>query len=115
MARAVTSQSVATSFALDPVDGEWVVFAGHFTYAEASYGDDLWLASVKSGQLSRLTKDKTSIRRPMWSPDGTQIVFQRAEEGIWTLDLNDGRIEQVYPGESGRYDFDTAILGGRAQ
>jgi Tol biopolymer transport system component len=67
-------------------------------------GGDIWLASPK-GQLMRLTIDATGTQEnssPIFSPDGTRIVFASLRNGKWGLYLkgvNGGREELLY--ESG--------------
>jgi hypothetical protein len=79
-------------------DGAWVAFSGTRYYEESGYPYDLWLISSNGSGLQRLTKDPISDLHPRWSPDGTQIVFERRDEkGIWTINLGDGNLRQVYP------------------
>jgi dipeptidyl aminopeptidase/acylaminoacyl peptidase len=80
-------------------DGDWVAFSGTRHYEEPGYPYDLWLISSNGGGLQRLTKDPISDdHHPRWSPDGTQIVFERGDEnGIWTINLSDGSLKRVYP------------------
>jgi dipeptidyl aminopeptidase/acylaminoacyl peptidase len=82
--------------ALSP-DGAWIAFAGTRFYETESYPYDLWLIHSDGGELYRLTDDPVSDLSPKWSPDGTHIVFRRGEEGIWTLNLIDGTLSQIFP------------------
>jgi len=110
----LTTRSLVLSFALSPSDEDWIVFTGEYTYeGDASPSNDLWLINVQSGELLRLTRNLSDevVYDPWWSPDGTQVVFQRAEQGIWTMNLADGHLKQVYPGEPGILYYDMAILG----
>jgi len=94
----LTTQAIVSSFALNPSGGDWIVFTGKYPYEEEpSPPNDLWLIAIDGSHLLRLTRDSISDRDPWWSPDGTQIVFQRAEHGIWTINLSDGNLKQVYP------------------
>jgi len=90
-------------------DGRWIAFVGTQHYAEPEPFYCLWLVRVDGSGLRRLTRDP--ISHPYWSPDGTQSIFQRAEQGIWTINLSDGNLKQVYPGEPGVFYHDMAILG----
>jgi Tol biopolymer transport system component len=80
-------------------DGNWLVFSGLHHYEELEPPYNLWLVSLDGSGLQRLTKDSISDdHHPRWSPDGTQIVFERGDEnGIWTINLSDGSLRQVYP------------------
>lgn len=110
----LTVQASVSSFALAPSGGEWVAFSGNYPYEKEMPPQDLWLANVNTGELVRLTGNPagTSVYDLWWSPDGTQIVFQQGEQGIWTIDLRDGHIQQVYPGAPGLYYYDMVVLGG---
>jgi len=92
-------------------EGAWVAFSGTRYYEEPGYPYDLWLISSNGGRLQRLTQDPVSDHYPYWSPDGTQIIFQRAEQGIWTINLSNGNLKQAYPGKRGVSYYDMAILG----
>ncbi len=67
-------------------------------------GGDIWLADAK-GQLTRLTTDATGTQEnssPIFSPDGTRVVFASLRNGKWGLYLkgvSGGREELLY--ESG--------------
>ncbi len=93
----LTTQVIVSSFALSPSDGDWIAFVGKLPYeAEPSPLNDLWLLRGDGSLLLCLTRDSTSDRGPQWSPDGTQIVFRRENEGLWVLNLIDGSLKQVY-------------------
>jgi Tol biopolymer transport system component len=68
-------------------------------------GGDIWLADAK-GQMTRLTTDATGTQEnssPIFSPDGSRIVFASLRNGKWGLYLKSassgGREELLY--ESG--------------
>jgi Tol biopolymer transport system component len=67
-------------------------------------GGDIWLADAK-GQMTRFTTDATGTQEnssPIFSPDGTRIVFASLRNGKWGLYLkgvSGGREELLY--ESG--------------
>ena len=67
-------------------------------------GGDIWLADAK-GQMTRLTTDATGTQEnssPIFSPDGTRVVFASLRNGKWGLYLkgvSGGREELLY--ESG--------------
>jgi hypothetical protein len=63
-------------------DGRRVAIARGFTSSE-----DVWLLDVADGTSSRLTFDPAADDTPLWSPDGTRVVFQS--------DRKDGRV-RVY-------------------
>lgn len=78
-------------------DGRWIAFYGLTIFEPEPAEWDLWLIEPASGVLKRLTyaePEATSYLNPMWSPDGTQLVFIKpSPEGVheaWVLSLIDG-------------------------
>jgi Tol biopolymer transport system component len=47
--------------------------------------DDVWLVDVGRGVASRFTFDAASDARPIWSPDGSQVVFGSSRNGVVDL------------------------------
>ncbi|HXH42124.1 MAG TPA: hypothetical protein VNN08_26100, partial [Thermoanaerobaculia bacterium] len=43
------------------------------------------------------TPPEMNAKRPTWLPGGREIAFNRDQTTIWTLDLDDGRIEPFLP------------------
>ncbi len=54
-------------------------------YDEQTQNRDLWIHDLERGVASRFTFDPASDRNPVWSPDGTRIVFSSPRNG--TRDL----------------------------
>ncbi len=52
-------------------DGKWVTYVSYPQYT-------LWRNSADGGQPLELTSPLLTVRRPAWSPDGRQIVFEGA-------------------------------------
>ncbi len=46
---------------------------------------DIWLFDLLRGVPSRFTTDPAGDSNPLWSPDGSRIVFSSNREGIWNL------------------------------
>ncbi len=46
---------------------------------------DIWLYDLLRGVPSRFTTDPAGDSNPLWSPDGSRIVFSSNREGIWDL------------------------------
>jgi Tol biopolymer transport system component len=46
---------------------------------------DIWVADVARGSLTRVTNEAGYDRNPLWSRDGTSIVFTSVRDGQWTI------------------------------
>ena len=53
--------------------------------ADLSKGTDIWLVDVARGTNSRFTFDPAIEGNPMWSPDGSRIVFSSNRAGVYDL------------------------------
>jgi dipeptidyl aminopeptidase/acylaminoacyl peptidase len=74
-------------------DGNWIVFAGPTAYENLQSFYELWLVDKKGSEIKRLTSNITepvNESAPMWSPDGTQIIFAKDENTVWFISLIDG-------------------------
>ncbi len=60
---------------------------------------DIWTSRISDGQLTRLTNSISEDLHPDWSPDGTQIVFNRTDENgflqIFMMNSNGTNITQL--------------------
>jgi Tol biopolymer transport system component len=60
---------------------------------------DLWLVDLETEQASRLTFHAGWEHYPVWSPDGSRIVFQTNRSGVhdlWIRDLRSGEERALY-------------------
>ena len=69
-------------------DGSRIVFVSNReTESDASYKTDLWLVAAdntdRGKTLTRLTNDDATKSNPAWSPDGKQIAFLTAADGVY--------------------------------
>lgn len=79
-------------------NGQWIAYAGTAHYEPLPAQIDLWLISSFDSTVIRLTFDEKggasdeSVQdvEPEWSPDGTQLVYRKANE-VWLLSLTDGK------------------------
>ena len=46
---------------------------------------DIWLLDLQRGTETRLTFDAAGDRAPLWSPDGSEIIFASDRTGVWDL------------------------------
>ncbi|HXE80231.1 MAG TPA: protein kinase [Vicinamibacterales bacterium] len=64
---------------------------------DAAGRHDIWIIDLTRGVLTRLTSDPADDRDPVWSPDGTEVVFRSTRTGPMTLfrkSLVDGQPER---------------------
>jgi hypothetical protein len=80
-------------------DGQRIAVA----VGESSPGSDIWLYSLDSGTIQRLTFDGGS--NPHWTPDGSEIRFTRFPDGnIWSKAANGtGAARQLTSGRGPRW------------
>lgn len=77
-------------------DGQKVAF-----YSNRNGNDDIWVATLATGQEDQLTADSASDRRPNWSPDGSWIAFDSDRAGnrdIWVVRADGSDLRQVTSG-----------------
>jgi Tol biopolymer transport system component len=64
-------------------------------------GRRLWIVNGDSGESHQLTRDALfSDERPMWSPDGKQLMFARLDEesaSLWMVRSDGSGLRQVIP------------------
>jgi eukaryotic-like serine/threonine-protein kinase len=56
-----------------------------FAVARDGNNVDLWLSDVTGGNVTRFTFDPANDQYPVWSPDGSRIVWASSREGIYHL------------------------------
>ena len=79
--------------ALSP-DGNFVAFS--WKGPEANGAPDIWIKSIASGDLRRLTATpELSETAPAWSPDGGRIAFARRDHGIFVVPQLGGEERKV--------------------
>jgi hypothetical protein len=77
----------------EPTAAEYVVLSPDGNSAAAGLLDadgresDVWLYDLTRGTTSRLTFDTQGDGTPLWSPDGTRIVFGSNRNGTGVVDL----------------------------
>jgi dipeptidyl aminopeptidase/acylaminoacyl peptidase len=74
----------------DPVwapDGESIVFTSNREEeTDATYRSDIWLAAASgSGRLIQLTDNENSKYSPSFSPDGKQVAYLTAGDGVYSV------------------------------
>jgi len=98
-------------------DGLWLIYSGTSRYEPLPPQIDLWLISAADGTFKRITFDAiagadnpgVNDSHPMWSPDGTQVVFQKDSE-LWVLSLLDGGQRKLWTFPTG---VDAGLVLGR--
>ena len=99
----------ATDFAFSP-DGQWVAYV---TIPDGS----LWRSRVDGTERMQLTYPPTQAVLPVWSPDGTRIVFNSFSSGKpWraqSVSPQGGGTEDLLPGQAGGVDFNWSPDGSQ--
>ncbi len=85
-------------------DGEWIALGGSAQYERVSPTLDLWLVEPVGAEQKRITDGSVDLAtrfginalKPLWSPDGSQLVFIRVSENdelaeVWLMVLTDNR------------------------
>src|SRR5262245_60890336 len=54
-------------------------------FRAAAGNPDIWMMDLIRGGLTRLTTEVTNDSQPIWSPDGTQILFTSDRKGVFDL------------------------------
>ncbi len=86
----LTSGKYTESGAAWSPDGRSVVFVSNREDdADASFQTDLWTIAIdyvgEVRPLNRLTDNSSVKQSPSWSPDGKQIAYLTAEDGVYSL------------------------------
>jgi Tol biopolymer transport system component len=75
-------------------DGRRLVFTGGLE----NPNNRLMTLPVAGGEEARcITPPNINAKRPTWLHNGIEIAFNRDQNSIWTIDLEDGRIEPFLP------------------
>ncbi|HKR27609.1 MAG TPA: winged helix-turn-helix domain-containing protein [Acidobacteriaceae bacterium] len=88
-------------------DGSRVVF--EWTGEQDFTAFDLYVKTIGNEKLLRLTKDPATHLAPTWSPDGTQIAFQRVAKdrgGIYVVPAQGGTVRKL---RSTNVSFDSSM------
>jgi len=82
--RVTTGEQVVEFHSLSP-DGQWLAFDSN----RRGGNTDIYRVPVDGGTPEPLIDQPNDVYHPVWSPDGTEIVFRtfHAEEGIHQLNL----------------------------
>lgn len=93
-----------------PAQGEIVLSQGTNLAADVSSIDgrlaidllgSIWIVPADGGQAKILSDNLLPVRRPRWSPDGSQILYQTQSAGksqIWAVDLDGAKSSKISEG-----------------
>ena len=74
-------------------DGNFVVFS--WTGSNPDGSSDLWIKAVDGDALRRLTDTPAAEVQPAWSPDGGEIAFVRAGQGVFIVSALGGQERRI--------------------
>jgi Tol biopolymer transport system component/DNA-binding winged helix-turn-helix (wHTH) protein len=74
-------------------DGSFVVFS--WTGPNPEDAPDLWIKAVDDDALRRLTETPLAETFPVWSPDGRDIAFLRADQGVFVISVLGGTERKI--------------------
>jgi Tol biopolymer transport system component len=57
----------------------------------------VWVRSTDQGEPLQVTSGEVAAGRPRWSPRGDQIVFERSNQGLWSVPPLGGQPRQLFP------------------
>lgn len=102
----VVTQSSELSVDVSPIDGRLAI--------ELQGG--VWLLPATGGPANLLVETPLPARRPRWSPDGREVLFQAAAgtvSQIWRVDLESGEQMRLHAGDHFDQDGTWHPGGGR--
>jgi dipeptidyl aminopeptidase/acylaminoacyl peptidase len=83
--------------------------------SDSSAGNDIWLIDVSRGSNSRFTFDPANEGNPLWSPDGSRIVFSSNRLGpydlYWKLSNGAGNEELLFKSDYSKFPTDWSSDG----
>lgn len=98
--RQITFSQVGADFQPDiSRDGKWITFAS----TQHSTNADLYIKTIGSHAVTRLTNDPAQDIMPVFAPDGRRIAFASNRNGSWdvyVMSVGGGQAIQVTEGES---------------
>jgi TolB protein len=98
--RQITFSQVGADFQPDiSRDGQWIAFAS----TQHSANADLYIKTIGSHAVTRLTNDPGQDIMPTFSPDGRRIAFASNRDGSWdifVMSVGGGQPIQLTEGES---------------
>jgi DNA-binding winged helix-turn-helix (wHTH) protein len=74
-------------------DGSFVVFS--WTGSNPEDAPDLWIKAVDDDDLRRLTETPFAETSPAWSPDGRDVAFLRAGQGVFVISVLGGSERRI--------------------
>ncbi len=92
--RRVTNSSESAQLPSVSPDGRWIAF----NTALQNGQEDLWVVNRDGTGLRQLTNDAARDRRPLWSADGTRLLFYSDRSGryqVWTIAADGSALMQV--------------------
>jgi serine/threonine protein kinase len=114
----VVSQFAPVTYYLYPrwsPDGKWIAFQ-----RGDSIRFDVFLVPASGGEARQLTHDNSMLSGFAWAPDSASIIYSSSRgntmpylptQGLWQVQLRDGKLRQVTSGEASYVHPDIAKSG----
>ncbi|HEY7337558.1 MAG TPA: hypothetical protein VH639_21885 [Bryobacteraceae bacterium] len=80
--------------------GTMIAFIGKSASADDAETAQVWVKDLAEGRPIQITYGGTGALRPIWSPRGDQILFERAGQGLWSVPPLGGSAHRIV--EDGR-------------
>src|SRR5678816_973029 len=87
--------------------------SGNGRYLAVEYGGDIYVTDMVRGTTRRLTQTNARESEPVFSTDASKVFFIR-ENNVYSINLNDGLLQQLTDLRAGPAPKDSSLPTGQA-